>query len=73
MVVACAGKRHLIKGDWIKEGTIVIDAGVNSSISTLDSHKIVGDVEYRKVKFNHEFRQFKERVSSHQFQEESAQ
>ncbi len=35
------GVPHLIKGDWVKEGAIVIDIGINA---TKDG-KIVGDVE----------------------------
>lgn len=38
IVVAAVGKPELIKGDWIKEGAIVVDAGYNPGN--------VGDAEY---------------------------
>jgi len=36
---------NLIPGDWIKEGAIVIDVGINRV-----GDKIVGDVEFEKAK-----------------------
>jgi methylenetetrahydrofolate dehydrogenase (NADP+)/methenyltetrahydrofolate cyclohydrolase len=42
LLIACAGKAHLIKGNWIKQDAIVIDVGINR----LENGKIVGDVEY---------------------------
>lgn len=42
LVVAAAGKPGLIKGEWIKEGAIVVDIGINR----LDNGKIVGDVDF---------------------------
>ncbi len=39
------GKAHLIKGEWIKEGAIVIDVGINRV-----EGKIVGDVEFEGAK-----------------------
>ncbi len=38
------GKPGLIKGEWIKAGALVIDAG----ISTVDN-RIVGDVEFESA------------------------
>lgn len=32
LVVSAAGHRHLIKGEWIKEGAIVIDVGINKGL-----------------------------------------
>lgn len=42
LVVVGVGKPGLVKGEWIKEGAIVIDVGINR----LDNGKLVGDVEY---------------------------
>jgi methylenetetrahydrofolate dehydrogenase (NADP+) / methenyltetrahydrofolate cyclohydrolase len=42
LVVAAAGKPSLIKGEWIKEGAIVVDIGINR----LDNGKITGDVDF---------------------------
>ncbi len=44
VVIAAAGKAGLIKGEWIKEGAVVIDVGINH----VDG-KIVGDVEFDAV------------------------
>ncbi len=43
IVVAAIGKPEFIKGDWIKEGAVVVDAGYNK-VEGRD--KDVGDVEY---------------------------
>src|SRR5512142_3509066 len=42
ILVAAIGKAELIRGDWVKEGAVVIDVGMNR----LESGKLVGDVEY---------------------------
>lgn len=42
IVIAAVGVPEMIKGDWIKEGAVVIDVGVNR----LPDGKLVGDVEY---------------------------
>ena len=41
VVVAAVGVPELVKGDWIKEGAVVIDVGINRV-----DDKLVGDVEY---------------------------
>ncbi len=45
VVVACAGKPGLVKGDWIKEGAVVIDVG-----TTEVAGKIAGDVDFEGAK-----------------------
>ena len=45
LVVSCCGVPHLVKNDWLKEGVIVIDIGMNM----LDG-KLVGDVDFLSVK-----------------------
>ncbi|MFA6038208.1 MAG: bifunctional methylenetetrahydrofolate dehydrogenase/methenyltetrahydrofolate cyclohydrolase FolD [Legionellales bacterium] len=45
LVIACAGKPHLIKGDWIKSGAVVIDVGIHR----LENNKVIGDVEFDKA------------------------
>lgn len=42
LLVVAVGKPHFIPGEWIKEGAIVIDVGINR----LESGKLVGDVDY---------------------------
>jgi methylenetetrahydrofolate dehydrogenase (NADP+)/methenyltetrahydrofolate cyclohydrolase len=41
IVFACLGRAGLIKGDWIKPGAVVVDAGMNRQ-----NDAWVGDVEY---------------------------
>ena len=41
VLIVAVGKAGLIKGDWVKEGAIVIDVGINRV-----ADKIVGDVEF---------------------------
>jgi methylenetetrahydrofolate dehydrogenase (NADP+) / methenyltetrahydrofolate cyclohydrolase len=43
VVVAAAGRPELVAGDWIREGAIVLDVGVNRTAEG----KLVGDVEFR--------------------------
>jgi len=42
LIVVAVGKPAFIPGEWIKNGAIVIDVGINR----LDSGKLVGDVEF---------------------------
>lgn len=42
IVVVAVGKPGIVKGEWIKEGAIVIDVGINR----LDNGKLVGDVDF---------------------------
>jgi len=50
LVVACAGKPGLVKGEWIKRGAIVIDVG-----TTEVNGKLVGDVEFEEAKTRADF------------------
>ena len=45
ILVVAAGKPHLIPGDWIKPGAIVIDIGMNR----LDNGTFVGDVCFEEA------------------------
>ncbi|MGA1203931.1 MAG: bifunctional methylenetetrahydrofolate dehydrogenase/methenyltetrahydrofolate cyclohydrolase FolD [Planctomycetota bacterium] len=42
IVVAAVGRPEMVKGDWIKEGAIVIDVGINRR----DDGTLCGDVDY---------------------------
>ncbi|HEX9874102.1 MAG TPA: bifunctional methylenetetrahydrofolate dehydrogenase/methenyltetrahydrofolate cyclohydrolase FolD [Deferrimonas sp.] len=42
VVIAAIGRPEMIKGDWLKEGAVVIDVGVNR----VGEKKLVGDVEF---------------------------
>lgn len=50
IVVSAAGKAHLVKGEWIKKGAIVIDVGEN-----MLGNKIVGDVDFESAKLRASF------------------
>jgi len=45
IVVACAGAPRMIKGDWIREGQIVIDVGTSEV-----EGQMVGDVEFEEAR-----------------------
>ena len=45
ILIVAVGKAHLIKGEWIKKGAIVIDVGINQV-----NDSIVGDVEFKTAK-----------------------
>jgi methylenetetrahydrofolate dehydrogenase (NADP+)/methenyltetrahydrofolate cyclohydrolase len=42
VVIAAVGRPEMIKGDWIKEGAVVIDVGINR----VGDRKLVGDVDF---------------------------
>jgi len=45
VLVVAVGKPHLIKGEWIKRGAVVIDVGIN-----VVGGRVVGDVEFETAK-----------------------
>lgn len=45
IVVVAVGKPGIVKGEWIKEGAIVIDVGINR----LADGKLVGDVDFAEA------------------------
>jgi methylenetetrahydrofolate dehydrogenase (NADP+)/methenyltetrahydrofolate cyclohydrolase len=46
VVVAAVGKAEMIRGEWIREGAVVIDVGQNK----LSTGKLVGDVEFEPAR-----------------------
>ncbi len=46
IVIAAIGKPKLITSDWIKEGAVVIDVGINR----MENGKLCGDVDFDDVK-----------------------
>ena len=49
ILIAAVGKPNMVKGEWVKEGAIVIDVGINRiKIQTNNEikNKLVGDVDY---------------------------
>jgi len=45
VVVAAVGKPEMIRGDWVKPGSTVIDVGINRNAAG----KLIGDVEFVKA------------------------
>lgn len=46
ILIVAVGKPHLIPGDWIKPGAIIIDVGINR----LPDGRLVGDVDFEQAK-----------------------
>ena len=46
MVVAAVGRAELVKGEWVKEGAVVLDVGINRN----EEGKLIGDVEFAAAK-----------------------
>ncbi|MCU7844284.1 MAG: bifunctional methylenetetrahydrofolate dehydrogenase/methenyltetrahydrofolate cyclohydrolase FolD [Candidatus Thiodiazotropha sp. (ex Monitilora ramsayi)] len=46
VLVVAIGRAEYVPGDWVKEGAIVIDVGMNRN----DEGKLVGDVEYEAAR-----------------------
>ena len=51
ILIAAIGKANFITADMVKEGTVVIDVGINRvlDINTVKGYRIVGDVDFEKV------------------------
>lgn len=45
VVIAAVGIPDMVKGDWIKEGAVVIDVGINRT----EDGKLTGDVDYEEA------------------------
>jgi methylenetetrahydrofolate dehydrogenase (NADP+)/methenyltetrahydrofolate cyclohydrolase len=46
VVIAAVGRTEMVKGEWIKEGAVVIDVGINRQ----EDGKLLGDVEFEAAK-----------------------
>jgi len=55
IVVAAVGRPEMVKGNWIKNGAVVIDVGINRIEINLNSEnksKLVGDVDFTEAEKN---------------------
>ena len=55
IVVAAVGRPKMVKGNWIKNGAIVIDVGINRIAIEIEGeikNKLVGDVDFDKASEN---------------------
>ena len=52
ILIVGVGKAHLVKKDWVKEGAVVIDIGINvlRDETRKRGYRLVGDVDYENVK-----------------------
>jgi len=52
VIIAAVGRAQMVKKDWIKQGAVVVDVGINSidDPSSKKGYKLVGDVDYANVK-----------------------
>lgn len=52
ILVTGIGKAQIVKGEWIKEGAVVIDCGINHipDSSKPSGKRVVGDVDYESAK-----------------------
>ena len=50
ILIAAIGKPQLVNKDWVKEGAIVIDVGINRIEINKNKSKLVGDVFFKDVK-----------------------
>ncbi|MCW1887624.1 bifunctional methylenetetrahydrofolate dehydrogenase/methenyltetrahydrofolate cyclohydrolase FolD [Luteolibacter flavescens] len=51
IIVAAVGRPEMVKADWVKEGAVVIDVGINriEDASKKSGYRLVGDVAYDEV------------------------
>ena len=49
ILVAAVGQPEMVRGDWIKEGAIVIDVGINRVPTADGKYRLTGDVAYEEA------------------------
>ena len=55
IVVAAVGRPEMVKGNWIKNGAVVIDVGINRieiNLNGENKNKLVGDVDFTEAEKN---------------------
>ena len=52
ILITCCGVPHIVKADWVNEGTVIIDIGINKveDSSKKNGYRLVGDVDFENVK-----------------------
>jgi methylenetetrahydrofolate dehydrogenase (NADP+)/methenyltetrahydrofolate cyclohydrolase len=48
ILIAAVGKAELVKKDWVKQGAVIIDVGINR-IERYGKNMLVGDVDFKDV------------------------
>lgn len=49
VIVAAAGAPRLVKGDWVKDGAVIIDVGITRVAGADGKDRLVGDVAFDEV------------------------
>jgi len=54
VIIAAVGKPELVRGDWVKEGVVVIDVGTNAvdDPTKKTGYRLVGDICFDEVKLH---------------------
>jgi methylenetetrahydrofolate dehydrogenase (NADP+)/methenyltetrahydrofolate cyclohydrolase len=50
VLVAAVGRPQMIRGDWVKDGAVVIDVGINRVPTPDGKGRLVGDVCFEEAK-----------------------
>lgn len=50
IVIAAVGRPEMVKGDWLKDGAVVIDVGINRIEKPEGGTRLVGDVDFESAK-----------------------
>ncbi len=49
IIVAAVGQPHMVKGDWVKPGAVLIDVGISRIAGADGKARLVGDVAYDEM------------------------
>lgn len=49
ILISAAGIPFLVNKNWVKEGVIIVDVGINHLLNKDGNHYLVGDVDYKSV------------------------
>ncbi len=52
ILVAAAGVPHLVKGEWIGKGAVVIDVGIHRVVKDDGTTRLIGDVDFEAASAN---------------------
>ena len=50
ILVVAVGRPELVRGDWVKPGSVVIDVGINRMATADGGSRLVGDVAYEEAR-----------------------
>jgi methylenetetrahydrofolate dehydrogenase (NADP+)/methenyltetrahydrofolate cyclohydrolase len=50
LLVAAVGRRHMVTGDWVKPGAVVVDVGIHREAGDGAKRRLTGDVDFESVR-----------------------